>query len=192
MPALHDLAWPRRTARLLIRPAVPADAPAAWRYNSHPDVTEWLTIDADEDAFTARWSDPEKLPLRLVVELDGTVIGDLMVKLTDAYAQPEVAEQARQVQAEIGWSIDPAHHGRGFATEAAAELLAIAFDGLGLRRVYAECFADNIASWRVMEKIGMRREVDAKEEGLHRTKGWLDGYAYAILATEWRAARAGT
>jgi len=38
-----------------------------------------------------------------------------------------------------------------------------------------------------MEKIGMRRELASKEEALHRTRGWLDGYGYALLADEWRA-----
>jgi RimJ/RimL family protein N-acetyltransferase len=185
MPTLDDLVWPRRTERLLIRRAVAEDAPAAWAYNRLPAMVEWLTADEDEQAFTARWADPDRLPVRQVVERDGVVVGDLMLKVGDGLAQPEVAERARDVEAEIGWSIDPAHQGRGYATEAAADLLAIAFDELGLRRVVASCFAANVGSWRVMEKIGMRRELASKEEALHRTRGWLDGYQYALLATEW-------
>jgi RimJ/RimL family protein N-acetyltransferase len=187
-PSLRDVAWPRPTERLLIRPSTRADAPAAWRYNRHPDVVHWLWADADEEAFTARWSDPEKLPLRLSVEHEGELVGDLMLKVGDALSHPEVAEQAAAVQAEVGWSIDPAHQGRGFATEAAADLLAVAFDEMGLRRVYAQCFADNVASWRVMEKVGMRRELASKADSLHRERGWSDGYEYALLADEWRAA----
>ncbi|HEX7135160.1 MAG TPA: GNAT family protein [Iamia sp.] len=189
MPTLDDVTWPRRTARLLLRRGRADDAAAGWAYNRHPDVVDWLTADADEAAYTARWSDPDWLPVRLVVELDGTMIGDVMLKIGDALAQPEVVEQAKGVQAEIGWTVDPAHQGRGYGTEVAAELLVIAFEELGLRRVHASCFADNVASWRVMEKIGMRRELASKEEALHRTRGWLDGYEYALLATEWRAIR---
>lgn len=185
MTTLDDVAWPRRTARLLIRRATEADAAVCWRYGQLPEVVEWETADVDEAAYTARFADPAKLPVRLVAERDGVVISDLMLKVGDAYAQPEVAEQAQGVQAEIGWTVDPAHQGQGFATEAAADMLAVAFDELGLRRVYAECFAENVPSWKVMEKAGMRRELASKRDALHRTRGWLDSYSYALLADEW-------
>jgi RimJ/RimL family protein N-acetyltransferase len=66
------------------------------------------------------------------------------------------------------------------------ELLAIAFDGLGLRRVVANCFADNEPSWRLMERIGMRREAHNVRDSLHRDGEWYDGLTYALLADEWR------
>jgi RimJ/RimL family protein N-acetyltransferase len=55
--------------------------------------------------------------------------------------------------------------------------------------VTALCFADNDASWRLMERIGMRREQHTVAESLHRDGAWLDGYGYALLADEWRAER---
>jgi len=64
-------------------------------------------------------------------------------------------------------------------------LVEVCFGPLGLRRVYAQCFADNEPSWRLMERIGMRREQHTVKDSLHRTRGWLDGLAYALLATEW-------
>ena len=109
--------------------------------------------------------------------------------MTDAWAQVEVADQVKNTQAEIGWVVAPEHGGRGYGTEGAAELLRICFEDLGLRRVKALCFADNVASYRIMEKLGMRREEYAVRDSLHRTRGWLDGMTYAILADEWRAGR---
>ena len=53
-------------------------------------------------------------------------------------------------------------------------------------RTTAECFADNVASWRLMEKLGMRREAHTVKDSLHRDKGWLDGFTYALLEDEWR------
>ena len=50
----------------------------------------------------------------------------------------------------------------------------------------AGCFAANEQSWRLMERLGMRRESHSLRDGLHRTRGWLDGYEYALLAEEWR------
>jgi hypothetical protein len=57
--------------------------------------------------------------------------------------------------------------------------------------VKALCYADNEPSWRLMERLGMRREEYAVQDSLHRTKGWLDGMTYAVLADEWRARTAG-
>lgn len=65
------------------------------------------------------------------------------------------------------------------------EILRICFTDLGLRRVVAHCFARNEASWRLMERVGMRREAHTVEDSLHAELGWLDGYSYAILAREW-------
>jgi len=123
----------------------------------------------------------------LVVELDGRVIGDLMLQVEDGWAQAEVADQARGVHAELGWVLHPGHAGHGYATEAVRELVRICFEDLRLRRVTANCFADNVASWRLMERIGMRREVHTVRESLHRSGEWLDGMGYALLAEEWAA-----
>lgn len=110
-----------------------------------------------------------------------------MVRVDDAWAQTEVAAQAAGTQAEIGWALDPAHQGHGYATEAVRELLRLCFDDLGLRRVVALCFAANEPSWRLMERVGMRRETHTVRESLHRSGEWMDGLGYAILAEEWRA-----
>ena len=94
-------------------------------------------------------------------------------------------DQAKATQAEIGWAFDPRHQGQGFATEAVRELLRACFEDLGVRRVVALAFADNVPSLRVMERLGMRREALNVKESLHRELGWLDGVTYALLAEEW-------
>ena len=188
---LSAVGWPLLTERLLIRPATVGDLDKIWPIRRLPSVANWMTSGADDrDEFATAFTDPERLARTLVVELDGVLIGDLMLTIDDAWAQTEVADRARGVQAELGWTIDPVHAGRGFATEAAAALLRVCFEQLGLRRAYAQCFADNAASWRVMEKLGMRREEYAVRDSLHRSGVWMDGMRYAILADEWRAAQA--
>lgn len=183
---LAAVAWPVRTQRLLIRPATPADAETTWRYRRLEPVNRWLTRAPETlEAYRAQFQDPDSLAKTLVMEHDGEVIGDLMVAVEDAWAQVEVADQARCVQAELGWALDPAHTGRGLATEAVRELIRLCFEDLGLRRVTANCFAENEASWRLMERVGMRRELYTVRESLHRTEGWLDGMGYALLADEW-------
>ncbi len=185
---MADLSWPVRTERLSIRPATTDDADATWAYRRLESVSQWMTSwPQDRAEYAARFDDADRLGKTLVIEADDHIIGDLMVAPGDPWAQTEVRDRAVGVQAEIGWCLDPAYAGRGLATEAVVALLGICFDGLGLRRVPADCFADNTASWRLMERLGMRREVHTVRESLHRSGEWLDGMSYAMLADEWRA-----
>lgn len=187
---LSAVAFPIRTERLTIRPSTEDDAAAMYAYRSIPEVAEWLPIaPTDPVAYAERFRDPDRMAVTLIAEVDGEVVGDLFLMLQDAWSQVEVAEQGRAAQAEIGWAIAPKHTGIGLATEGARELLRICFEDLGVRRVVAVCFATNVASWKIMEKLGMRREQETKGEALHRSGEWFDGVGYAILAEEWRAAQ---
>jgi RimJ/RimL family protein N-acetyltransferase len=187
--SLAAVGWPVRSARLSLRPAEPTDADRTWPYWRRPDVSRWITVaPADVEQHRAWFAEPTRLARMLVVEHAGVVIGDLMVRVEDPYAQAEVAEQARGTQAELGWVFDPAHGGHGYATEAVRTLLPICFVDLGLRRVVAHCFADNAASVRLLERVGFRRESHTLKDSLHRSGEWLDGLGYALTADEWRTA----
>ncbi len=187
---LSSVRWPVRTERLSLRPATVEDLDATWAFRQLPEVGEWITwASTDREAYAEQYRDPARLASCLVVERDDVLVGDLMVRIEDAWSQGEVADRAAGVQAELGWTIDPAHAGHGYATEAVRELLRICFEDLGLRRVSALCFADNTASWRLMERVGMRREAHNVADSLHRSGEWLDGFAYALLAEEWRSAQ---
>lgn len=184
---LSAVAWPVRTERLTIRPATVEDLAPLFEIRKRPEVSDWLpTLPTDRAAFVERLSDPDRLAVTLALELDGELIGDLYLHVSDPWAQAEVAEQAKATQSEIGWVVTPEHGGQGLATEAAAELLRISFEDLGVRRVVAVCFAENVASWRIMEKLGMRREQHTVADSLHRSGRWLDGLGYALLSDEWR------
>jgi RimJ/RimL family protein N-acetyltransferase len=187
--ALADLSWPVHTERLSLRPGTAADVETTWSFRRLPEVTEWLTSAGDFDDYRARFLDPGRLAGTLILEHDGCVVGDVMLRVEDGWAQAEVADQARGVQAELGWVFSPDYAGQGYATEAVRELLRLCFADLGLRRVMANCFAANEASWRLMERVGMRRELYTVRESLHRSGAWLDGIGYALLADEWRARR---
>lgn len=180
--SLADLRWPRRTARLTIRPPLPADLDEVFAYRSDPEVARWLSAMPDSvETLAERFLGGAGA---LVVERDGQLVGDLMVAVQDAWSQAEVAELAKDTQAELGWCIAPAHQEQGYAVEAVRELVAIAFD-LGVRRVEAGCFAENLASRRVMAKVGLRQEGYFVAESLHRDGTWRDGVSFALLAQEW-------
>lgn len=183
---LDQVTWPRHTERLSLRPATLADAAALWAWQRLPEVTEWLpAAPPDEAEFTRRYA--ERFHHTLIVEQDGRVVAQAKLESQDAWSQAEVEDGARNQQIEIGWSVDPRVQGRGFATEMAQELLRIAFDELGVHRVVAYCFADNVASRRVMDKIGLRHEATFIRDALHRSGRWVNGAGYAMLAEEWGA-----
>jgi RimJ/RimL family protein N-acetyltransferase len=183
-PEWARLSWPRTTDRLSLRPATAEDADAMFAYRSLEPVARWMTqLPTDVESWRADFG--KRSPYALMIMLDGAPIGDLFLKTEDAWAQSEVRDRARDVFAEIGWCLAPEHEGHGYATEAVRDLLAIVFEGLGLRRVIAICFADNEPSWRLMERIGMRREAHHVRDNLHRDGGWYDGLTYALLAEEW-------
>jgi RimJ/RimL family protein N-acetyltransferase len=183
---LDTIRWPVRTDRLTLRPATRDDLEATWRFRRLDDVSRWLTrAPATLEQYRTSFEDAASLAKTLIVELDGEVIGDLMLAVEDAWAQAEVAPQAKGAQADLGWVLHPDHAGNGYATEAVRELIRLSFEDLGLRRLTANCFAGNTASWRLMERVGMRRETYAVAESLHRTGDWLDTIGYALLAEEW-------
>jgi RimJ/RimL family protein N-acetyltransferase len=185
---LDTVAWPLRTSRLSLRRATTADADDMWAYRRLDVVSRWGSWHpADRDDWEAILA--PRLRDLLVIELDGRVVGDLMVKVEDGWAQREVRDRARGVQAELGWTLHPAVTGRGYASEAVREVLRLCFEDLGLRRVTADAFAANEASCRVAERVGMRRETYAVAESLHRSLGWVDAVGYALLAQEWAPAR---
>jgi [ribosomal protein S5]-alanine N-acetyltransferase len=85
---------------------------------------------------------------------------------------------------EIGWVFNSQYHNKGIASEAAQAVLKHGFEEMGLHRIIATCQPENIASYRVMEKIGMRKEGFFKKCIPHND-GWWDEYYYAILGEEW-------
>jgi len=88
-------------------------------------------------------------------------------------------------QGEIGWALGVEYRGQGYATEAARALMDHGFNSLGLHRIHADTSSDNLASWRVMERLGMRREALLRGSVYEEGK-WLDKYIYGVLADELR------
>jgi ribosomal-protein-alanine N-acetyltransferase len=85
--------------------------------------------------------------------------------------------------AEVWYKFLPAHWGQELTTEALQTLLTFGFDHLHLHRIEAGCAVKNIASQRVLEKVGMTRE-GRKRQVLPIRGAWVDNYFFAILATD--------
>ncbi|MEF2965362.1 GNAT family protein [Paenibacillus sp. M1] len=89
----------------------------------------------------------------------------------------------------IGYIFNPVYYGQSYATEACQRLLAYGFEELGAHRVMALCNPENTASWRLLERLSMRREGHFKKEVFFKTAEngqpiWQDTYQYAILKEE--------
>ena len=156
----HPLIWPRESGPLSLRPPTEADLEQALTWRNRPEVTRWLLLTTvDPDAYTRNWLAEDADSVGVAAHVDGQLVGTGSLNVSDAMGQVHEGESIwRRAQGSLGYTIDPAHAGRGYGTHLARALLSIAFDELGLHRVTAGCFADNTPSWRVMERIGMRRE----------------------------------
>lgn len=111
--------------------------------------------------------------VQLAVAHDGTTIGDVAVGIYD---------EGRQAM--IGYSISPAEQGNGYATEAVTAVLDALFRAPGMHRVSATIDPANLASRRVLEKLGFRHEGHAVRSVSVRGE-WVDDDSFAVLASEW-------
>ncbi|OQP65883.1 GNAT family acetyltransferase [Niastella vici] len=82
--------------------------------------------------------------------------------------------------AEVWYKIHLDYWGQGYATEALIKLLDFSFNELKLHRIEAGCAVENIASSRVLEKVGLIKE-GMKRKKLPIRGEWKDNYFYAIL-----------
>lgn len=85
---------------------------------------------------------------------------------------------------EIAYIVNPDHWGKGFATEVAKLLINFGFSEFGMHRIFATCDPRNLASSKVLEKVGMTQEGRLREDLLLRD-GWRDSFVYGILENEW-------
>ena len=89
------------------------------------------------------------------------------------------------MQTEIGFSLDPKYQGYGYATEALNRLLEYIFCYIGKRRTIAVTDVRNLASVRLLERIGMRREAQFIENIVYKEE-LCSEYVYALLQHEWK------
>jgi RimJ/RimL family protein N-acetyltransferase len=177
--------YPVRSARLLLRPLTTADADDLVEYRSDPEVCRYVPFEPQgtaevlariAGAWRRRTLDQEGDSITLGAELvdSGKVIGDVLVRWVSA----------EHSCGEIGYVINPAYAGRGFAGEAAHAGLHLAFDELRLHRVIARIDARNSASARLASRLGMRQEAHLRQNEWFKGE-WTDELDFAMLAGEW-------
>jgi RimJ/RimL family protein N-acetyltransferase len=91
---------------------------------------------------------------------------------------------------ELGYVFNEKFHNRGYATESVKALFNYAFTELGARRIIAMCSPKNEPSWKLLERMNMRKEGHRLQTVYFKKDEndqpiWLDTYEYALLASEW-------
>ncbi len=172
------------TRRLLLRPFVLADAADVSRLAGERDIAaNTLSIPHPYDQTMARewivtheagFARGDGVVLAISERDTGALRGAIGLRLDVAHAR-----------AEMGYWVGKPYWGKGYCTEAARAVLRYAFDELGLNRVHAAHFSRNVASGRVLQKIGMTHEGRLREH-VRKWGVFEDVEVYGITAQEWR------
>jgi ribosomal-protein-alanine N-acetyltransferase len=172
------------TERLVIRAHSPEDWRDLFEYLSVPETYIYepgspITADGAKKMSIERSGSDIFLPV--ILKENRKMIGHLYFNRTG----PE-----EFMTRELGYIFNPRYHNKGYATEASAAILGYGFDDLHAHKIVAFCNPRNIASWRVLEKIGMEREGLFREKAFFRKDSnnepvWHDCYAYGILRKQY-------
>lgn len=182
----YELVAPLETERLLLRPYTNGDFPALYAMRSNADVARYLYWEPQTE------DEAREMLRQKIASVSISSEGDVLAAAAEHRSSGEVVADVilhwvsrEHSLAEIGYIVHPDHAGRGYATEAARPLLAVAFEILRLHRVIGRVEARNVRSARVLEKLGMRCEAHLVENEFVKDE-WQSELVYAILDREWR------
>lgn len=172
------------TSRLLLREFVATDWQAVLAYQRDPRYLQYYDwaerTPGDAQRFVQMFIDQQaerprhKFQLAVVLKASGELIGNCGIR----------KETVDALQADIGYELAPAQWGHGYATEAARAIVQFGFAEMKVHRIWAWCIAENVASARVLEKLGLQLEGRAREEEYFKGR-WWDTLRYGILENEW-------
>jgi len=172
-----------KTERLKLREFVLDDWPAVLAYQQDQRYLEFYPFvtrtESDAKEFVQWFLDeqPEsprrRFQLAVTLEETGELIGDAGIR-----RKPE-----NDWEADIGYEIAPEHWRNGYATETAAALINHGFDQMELHRISSWCIAENVASARVLEKLGLREEGRLRENEFFKNR-WWDTLVFGMLRDE--------
>jgi RimJ/RimL family protein N-acetyltransferase len=170
-----------RTERLLLRPLHQDDLPHLQQYMTRSEFYRYLPIVEQTPGTVAVFLEQR---LAEAKEIDkphwavephgaGHLIGTVRLSITSN--EHRIAE--------IGYGINSDFQGLGYMTEAVQAALNFGFGELGLHRIWATTDVENVASCRVLEKVGMVQEGLLRQDKLVRGQ-WRDSFLYAVLEGE--------
>jgi ribosomal-protein-alanine N-acetyltransferase len=186
IPRLDELDLVLVTARLRLRPLEDRDVDDLWPLVSDPELPRRMSWAAHTDrgqtlAFLQSTRDglAKGTSATWAIEVDGRASGTIGL---DGIRFAVAA--LRVDRAELGYWIAPALRGAGLVTEAAQAVVRCGFEALGLHKIVVRCVDDNVASRRVIEKLGFRM-VGRLEDDVWRDGRWWSMLLYELTAPEW-------
>jgi RimJ/RimL family protein N-acetyltransferase len=188
-PGLLRPGYPIRTERLLLRPLAAGDADAMLAYRGRLDVSQYVPFEPmsrDDilERIAGQWSRTEltdegqRLTLGAEVAETGELAGDVIL----------MWHSREHAGGEVGYVLNPALGGHGYATEAAQAMLRLGFEELGLHRIVARIDEDNEPSAKLARRLGMRQEARLVHNEFFKGR-WSNELDFAMLAEEWFARR---
>lgn len=171
------------TERLVIRRVEERDVATAIAHEEDRRIMRWIRDALPRDEIESRvrdtlgaWHADEGrwLVLTAAARADDAMLGIVCFRVTDREHET----------VEVGYRLHPDHQRQGLAAEAMTALITFLFDAADVRRIVALCAAENEASWRLMEKLGMRREGLLREHS-KLAGAWCDELVYGLLRREW-------
>jgi RimJ/RimL family protein N-acetyltransferase len=175
--------------RIYLREVGPEDSAAAWRWASDPAFFRHMAVapmasEADERAFLVRVEALAAERPRRHYHL-----GIVWMETDELIGMARISiREPEHRGGDIGYGLRRDRWGEGIATEAATLLVDFGFTELGLHRIFAYHHPENLASGRVLMKIGMQREGQLRENQLRHDGTWRDSVVYAVLEQDWRKA----
>jgi [ribosomal protein S5]-alanine N-acetyltransferase len=174
---------PIQTPRLLVRAFQPDDYQDLYEYLSDERVYRF------EPGKPVNWEGARKLAANMSTSPNFWAVELLAEHKVIGQVYFEHSEPKHLMTWELGYILSPAYQRQGYMGEAAAALVRYGFSTGLIHRVKAHCNPENEASWKLLEKIGFRREGLFRQDNFfHRDEAdqpiWTDSYAYARLANE--------
>jgi RimJ/RimL family protein N-acetyltransferase len=182
--------YPISTARLLLRPYAITDLAALVDIYRRPDVVRYL-YEQPRTEEKMRELINDRLD-NVTWENGGDYLSLVITSKEDAATAVGTATlrwvSEEHEQGEVGYVLHPDHQGKGYATEITRALVDLSFRDTKLHRIVGRLDARNLASGRVLEKAGMRKEAHLVENEFVKGE-WTDEAIYAILKSEWEQAQ---
>jgi RimJ/RimL family protein N-acetyltransferase len=170
------------TERLVLRQILPGDLSDLLGFIAHPSVARVVReMGLTEPEVKAFIENQKSIPLferdqctNFAIErkADGKLLG--LVTMVPR----------KHSKGELGYALNVNYRGQGYATEAARALVDYCFNTLGYHRIEAITSNVNTGSWKLMERLGMRREGQLRQAET-RDNQWVDVLYYGILESEW-------
>jgi ribosomal-protein-alanine N-acetyltransferase len=159
------------TERLELRSATPADAPHLQALYSSPEVLRYLPPFPPISLERAK----QTIERRKKMEAElGYALFMIVMKDGDEFiGSGGIVPMKDTPDVEIAYHFLPSAWGKGYATEAARAILAFGFENARLKEIIGLGYPDNVASWRVLEKVGMRFVGTATYYGIEGLKKYL-------------------